>query len=50
MVKHDGYQPLDLGALKAALRAPVMVDGRRVFNAKEARAAGMVYKVVGKGE
>ena len=48
MVKHDVYQPLDLGALKEALRTPVMVDGRRrVFEAEDARAAGFVYRGVG---
>jgi UDP-N-acetyl-D-mannosaminuronic acid dehydrogenase len=48
MVKHDVYQTLDLGALKDALRTPVVVDGRWVFDAEEARAAGLIYRVVGK--
>jgi UDP-N-acetyl-D-mannosaminuronate dehydrogenase len=47
MVKHDVYQQLDLGALKATLRTPVMVDSRRVFDAGEARAARFVYRGVG---
>jgi UDP-N-acetyl-D-mannosaminuronic acid dehydrogenase len=48
MVKHDVYQQLDLGALKDALRTPVVVDGRRVFDAEEARRTGFVYRGVGK--
>jgi hypothetical protein len=39
-------QQLDLGALKDALRTPVVVDGRRVFDAEEARGAGFVYRGV----
>ena len=40
MVKHDVYEQLDLGALKDALRTPVVVDGRwQVFEVEDARPA-----------
>lgn len=38
MVKHDVYEQLDLGALKDALRTPVVVDGRQVFEVEDDRA------------
>ena len=47
MVAHGAYRALDLAALKAALRTPVLVDGRHVFDATRARAAGLVYRCVG---
>ena len=50
MVKHDAYQALDLGALKATLRTPIVVDGRQVFDAEEAHTAGILYRAVGKGQ
>jgi hypothetical protein len=34
---------LDLNLLKAALRTPILVDGRRVFEASIAFAAGLDY-------
>jgi len=43
MVAHSEYKTLDLAALKAALRAPVLVDGRRVFP----QAVGWIYRGVG---
>ncbi len=49
MVAHDEYRALDLDALRALVARPVMVDGRRVFSAEEARAAGWVYRGVGVG-
>ncbi|MBN2002496.1 MAG: nucleotide sugar dehydrogenase [Anaerolineae bacterium] len=45
MVKHSDYKALDLAALKAVLRAPVLVDGRRVFP----QAAGWIRRGVGEG-
>jgi len=47
MVKHQYYQQLDLSKLKSALRTPVLVDGRNVFDTQQARAAGFVYRGVG---
>lgn len=49
MVRHKAYQQLDLSLLKSALRTPVLIDGRRVFNSAQARAAGLVYRLVGAG-
>ena len=49
MVAHRTYKTLDLAALKAVLRTPVLVDGRRVFTAEKAHAAGLRYHAVGLG-
>ena len=49
MVAHRAYKTLDLAALKAVLRSPVLVDGRRVFTAQKARAVGLRYRAVGLG-
>jgi UDP-N-acetyl-D-mannosaminuronic acid dehydrogenase len=43
MVAHNAYRTLDLNLLKAALRTPILVDGRRVFEASKAFAAGLEY-------
>jgi len=45
MVKHSEYKTLDLAALKAVLRAPVLVDGRRTFP----QAVGWIRRGVGEG-
>lgn len=50
MVAHGAYRPLDLQALKAVLRLPVLVDGRRVFDGEDARAQGFIYRSVGRGK
>ena len=47
MVAHSAYRELDLGVLKSALRLPVLVDGRRVFDVEQAHRAGFVYHGVG---
>jgi UDP-N-acetyl-D-mannosaminuronic acid dehydrogenase len=47
MVAHDEYSAIDPATLKAALRTPVLVDGRHVFAA--ARLDGLVYRGVGQG-
>jgi UDP-N-acetyl-D-mannosaminuronic acid dehydrogenase len=49
MVAHRVYGALDLKALRAALRNPLLVDGRHVFSADQARAAGLTYREVGAG-
>lgn len=49
MVRHDAYLRLDLAALKAALRTPVLVDGRHVVAPAAAQAAGLVFRTVGRG-
>ncbi len=45
MVAHDEYRAIDLEVLKAAMRTPVVVDGRRVFDAQ--RADGLIYRGLG---
>ncbi len=49
MVAHRAYKSLDLGALKAVLRTPVLVDGRHVFQPATAQRAGLTYFGVGIG-
>ncbi|MDX1617036.1 MAG: nucleotide sugar dehydrogenase, partial [Candidatus Promineifilaceae bacterium] len=49
MVAHRHYHDLDLAALKQALRAPVLVDGRHVFDRQAARQAGFIFYGVGQG-
>jgi UDP-N-acetyl-D-mannosaminuronic acid dehydrogenase len=43
MVGHTDYKALDLVALKAVLRAPILVDGRRVLSPPP----GWIYRSVG---
>jgi UDP-N-acetyl-D-mannosaminuronic acid dehydrogenase len=45
MVKHGEYRSLNLGALKTALRIPILVAGRRVFS----RTTGWIYRGIGEG-
>jgi UDP-N-acetyl-D-mannosaminuronic acid dehydrogenase len=47
MVAHRQYRTLDLHALCATLRTPLLVDGRHLFAAGDARAAGLTYRGLG---
>lgn len=49
MVAHDAYRSLDLAKLQEALRTPVLVDGRHLYDAEQARAAGLVFRAIGQG-
>ncbi len=49
MVNHSAYGSLNLAALKQSLRQPTLIDGRRVFDAGRANAAGLIYRAVGLG-
>lgn len=49
MVAHYAYKLLDPGALKVALRTPVLIDGRRVFDAVHMQEMGFVYRGIGYG-
>ncbi len=49
MVAHSAYLTINLTLLAAALRKPVLIDGRHVFNASQVQAAGLIYRGVGKG-
>ncbi len=42
------FRALDLGRVKAALRAPVMIDLRNIYSPDEMRAAGIAYTGVGR--
>ena len=43
------FRELDLARLRAALRVPLIVDGRNFLDAEEVRRAGFVYSAVGRG-
>jgi UDP-N-acetyl-D-mannosaminuronic acid dehydrogenase len=47
MVKHSMYSQVDLDALKAALRTPILIDGRRVYELQAASDAGIIYRGIG---
>jgi UDP-N-acetyl-D-mannosaminuronic acid dehydrogenase len=47
MVAHSAYRKMDLANLRQALKHPILVDGRRVFDAVRTRAAGFIYRGVG---
>lgn len=48
VTNHDAYRDLDLAWMKSAMRRAVIVDGRGFFDAARVRAAGFVYKGVGR--
>lgn len=39
----------DLAAIRAALKTPVIIDGRNIFDPKKAEAAGLAYYGIGRG-
>ncbi len=47
MVAHSAYKELDLKKLKSALRLPVLVDGRGVFEGEQLRDSGLTIQRVG---
>mgnify|MGYP000161818459 CR=1 FL=1 len=46
----SAFRAIDLDWLKQQLRFPVIVDGRNLYNPDEARAAGLLYYAVGRGQ
>jgi UDPglucose 6-dehydrogenase len=44
----DAYRAIDLGRLAGALKTPLLIDGRNLFNPDDARAAGLKYVGVGR--
>lgn len=44
----DAFRALDLDRIKAAMRTPVMVDLRNVYDPAEMRAAGFTYASIGR--
>lgn len=49
MVAHDVYRAVDLSEVQTQVARPILVDGRHVFSAEQARAAGWDYRGVGQG-
>jgi UDP-N-acetyl-D-mannosaminuronic acid dehydrogenase len=47
MVAHSAYRNMDLAQLRQALKHPILVDGRKVFDPVSARAAGFIFRAVG---
>jgi UDP-N-acetyl-D-mannosaminuronic acid dehydrogenase len=47
MVAHSAYKGLDLRKLKSALRLPILIDGRRVFNLGDVKSTGLSYTAIG---
>ena len=43
------FKHLDLARLRVAMRTPVMVDGRNVYQPEVVRRAGFVYRGIGRG-
>ena len=43
------FRQPDWARLKALMRAPVLFDGRNVWDAQKARAAGFTYHGIGRG-
>jgi len=48
MVRHDEYRQLDWDSLKALLRHPVVVDGRRVVTDPARELPGFIFRGVGR--
>jgi len=44
----NAFRSLDLGRIKALMRAPVVVDLRNIYNPAEMAAAGFVYASIGR--
>jgi UDP-N-acetyl-D-mannosaminuronic acid dehydrogenase len=49
LVGHQAYRALDLDGLRAALRTPILIDGRGLFAPEQVAAAGLAYRGVGYG-
>jgi UDP-N-acetyl-D-mannosaminuronic acid dehydrogenase len=48
MVAHDAYKELDLARLRSLVKTPVLADGRQVVSSSAARAAGFVFRGLGR--
>jgi hypothetical protein len=44
---HDEYGEIDLGWLINTMNTPIIVDGRNIFNQKEAVQKGFTFRGVG---
>jgi UDPglucose 6-dehydrogenase len=43
------FKHLDLQSIKDAMRRPVIVDGRNIYDPEVMRAHGFIYRGVGRG-
>jgi UDPglucose 6-dehydrogenase len=43
------YRHPDFGRIKSALKAPVVVDGRNLYDTRKMRALGFTYSSIGRG-
>ena len=43
------FKHLDMGAIKGAMKLPVLVDGRNIYDPEEMRALGFHYIGIGRG-
>jgi UDP-N-acetyl-D-mannosaminuronate dehydrogenase len=46
---HNEYRTIDLNKIKSVMAAPVLVDGRNLFDEKTAISSGFTYLRVGDG-
>jgi UDP-N-acetyl-D-mannosaminuronic acid dehydrogenase len=49
MVKHRAYFEIDLQILKTAMRHPILVDGRGIYDPAVVRHFGFVFRGIGQG-
>lgn len=47
---HQEYRVMDLAKAAKAMKTPILVDGRNVFDPAQAKAAGFTFRAVGKGQ
>jgi len=50
LTEWDQFRAMDLGAVKAALKSPVMIDLRNLYDSREMRALGFRYVNIGERE
>jgi UDPglucose 6-dehydrogenase len=43
------FMQLDMARIKKAMRTPVMIDGRNLYNPAEMRELGFTYRGIGRG-
>jgi len=43
------FKQLDLGRIRAAMKMPVLFDGRNIYNPEELRSLGFSYRGIGRG-
>ena len=48
VTKHSEYFSLDLDSIQEAMRNPIIVDGRNVFDVKKMESKGFEYRCIGK--